>query len=528
MIYTDDDGDVTFYIPSVSLSSYGVGCSFKTLVPLPVISEDDEMSSASLQAKEDESSKPDDNNSLDLTFSAGISGKLQPIVQEIRFTYEDGSQETKEVYTSRCAYAVHSSYADIFQVPLALALIAKNTMSLGASAGYVLGDMATRKGLFGRRPFSFLSDTAVSSSISLLPTTAMAVNFAKAVTPVPRAYPFNVNFSTALTGSLTNPSPILGLGISKPIGDRKAVFCSWSSGSLPQLVHEPELAIRNQLSKFSLGFILLPAGRPQENDSEDKVQRQGSKSEAFQFQVEASPVGGSLSLNYSRDLFSGKPADDDLPLSEWGSEGYHPSSLNQGEQRRSVRLEIATTVGFNLALGWNITGLRRVGEFTRVGLGVGVQGDRGLVMTFSWRRLGQKINIPIALCPVEMATADVAALTVVLPWVTYCAVEFGLLRPRARKNRRRVIAQRRKELKRLIPRKRERSRQTVELMREQVRRQQSREEARNGLVVTKAEYGVQDNNNDGAVIDVTIPVAALVNHSQLIIPRETVKVRICY
>ena len=419
---------------------------------------------------------------------------------------------------------------DAFQVPLPLGLVGRN-LTLGASAGYTFGDMATRKGLFNRRPFSFLSDTAVSGSIALLPTTALEFNFAKAVQPIRRANPFNVNISTTFSGSMVNPSPEVGLRVSKPIGDRQVVFCSWSSGSLPNVFYEPDISIRGGLSGFRLGFIVLPERSENtspagEDRDEDELYREARRRkqeaqkarELFQFQVAASPIGGSFTLNYSRNLFSGKPADE-LPLAEWSSEGYHDRPLMQSEPR-SVKLEIATTIGLDLSLGWNVTGLRRVGEFTRMGLGVGVEGDKGLVMTFSWRRLGQRINIPIVMCPVETVTSNAAALAVIFPWVTYCAVEFGLLRPRERKRRRQAIVQRHKELKKLIPQKREKSRQTVELMTEHVRRQQAREEAHDGLVVTKAEYG-----NDEVVVDVTIPVAALVNHGQLVIPREIVKVR---
>lgn len=254
--------------------------------------------------------------------------------------------------------------------------------------------------------------------------------------------------------------------------------------------------------------------------------RQAKKAgEVVQFEVEASPVGGSFTLNYSRNVFSGRPANDPA-LSEWNSEGYHPS-LPVSEPR-SVRLEVTTTVGFDLSLSWNVIGLRQVGEFTRMGLGLSVVGNAGLMMTFSWRRLGQRINIPITLCPTEMVTSNVAALAITVPWLTYSAVEFGLLRPRERRRQRRRIAQRRKELKKSIPKRREESRQTVELMTEQVRRRQSREEAKGGLVINKAEFGYIPTNekakDNAEVIEVTIPVAALVDHSQLTIPRETVKV----
>lgn len=191
----------------------------------------------------------------------------------------------------------------------------------------------------------------------------------------------------------------------------------------------------------------------------------------------------------------------------------------------------------DLSLAWNISGTRQVGRFTRVGFGVGVQGGRGLVMTASWSRLGQKISLPVAVCPMDVVNADAAALAVILPWAAYCALEFGYIRQRERRQRRRAIARRHKQLKRLIPKKRAESQQAIELMAEHVHRRQAREEKEGGLVITKAEYGHYPSpkrwttdSGDAAkaleVADVTVPVAALVDHGQLVISKDTVKVGI--
>lgn len=423
-------------------------------------------------------------------------------------------------------------------------------MTLGANVRYVFGEMASAKGLLNKRPFSFLNDAGVSASAMLLPSPALAMTFAKAITPFPRTKPFSVSVSTTFSGSILKQLPEFGLKVSKEIAQRKIAYCSWSSGTLPSPFVAAGVPILTQMSKFELGFLSLPekSARSREPDDDDEEEdededeeyqeirrkkRQASKArEVFQFGIEASPAGGSLSFNYSRNIFSGKPADEPV-RSEWSSEAHYP--VPPESEPRSVRLEIATTIGLDLSLGWSISGVRQVGEFTRMGLGVGVEGERGLAMTISWRRLGQKINVPIAVCPFEAVNADVAALVVIFPWVAYCAVEFGFLRPRERKRRRLAIARRRKELKKLIPKKRAESLQTIELMTEQVRRRQSKEEAQGGLVITKAEYGYipplnrenKDVNTKAKVIDVTIPVAALVDRSQLVIPRENVKVRLC-
>jgi DnaJ family protein C protein 11 len=69
-------------------------------------------------------------------------------------------------------------------------------------------------------------------------------------------------------------------------------------------------------------------------------------------------------------------------------------------------------------------------------------------------------------------------------------------------------------------------------MADQVRRRQEKEDSRGGLVITKAEYGHYVSSSKKAdtsirepqVADVTIPVAALVDHGQLIISKKTAKV----
>ncbi|BDD58776.1 hypothetical protein MAP00_004028 [Monascus purpureus] len=497
--------------------------SFKTPIPNPASWFRGKSEPTEELQEDNNPTEADDNNNLEMVINASVAGKLQQGKQKFVFEYEDGTQETREV-------------------PIPLALIAKN-LTLGANINYALGDVAGRKGLGNKRPFSFLNDTNVSASALLLPAPALAFSFAKAIAPVPKAKPFSVNLSTTFSGSILQRLPEIGLNVSRAVGERKIAFCSWSSGTLLWPSAKPEELIFTQLSKFQLGLLSFPA-RPtkptgpiggEEEDEEyreiRRKEREANKArEAFQFQVEASPAGGSLSFNYSRNIFSGKPADE-LVRSEWSPEGHYGSLLES--EPRSVRLEISTTIGLDLALGWSISGIRQVGEFTRMGLDIGVEGMKGLVVSVSWRRLGQRINIPIVVCPVQMVNMDVAAIAVIFPWVAYCAVEFGFIRPRQRRERRQAVAQRRKKLEKLIPQKRAESQQTIELMTEQVRRRQAREEAQGGLVVTRAEYGYippterrKDASAEAKVVDVTVPVAALVDRSQLIIPRETVKFHI--
>jgi DnaJ family protein C protein 11 len=79
-------------------------------------------------------------------------------------------------------------------------------------------------------------------------------------------------------------------------------------------------------------------------------------------------------------------------LSEWNYEGHYPRPT--GKENPDVRVEINTTIGHGLSLGWMVSNTRRFGEFARMGLRVGVQGDQGLVFSVPGVSLGKLLNFP--------------------------------------------------------------------------------------------------------------------------------------
>lgn len=94
-----------------------------------------------------------------------------------------------------------------------------------------------------------------------------------------------------------------------------------------------------------------------------------------------------------------------------------------------------------------------------------------------------------------------------------------------------MMSRRHKQLKKQVPRKRAESLQAIELMTYQVRRRQEKEKAHGGLVITKAEYGYIPTESkksrsraESQVIDVTVPVAALVDQGQLVVPKTMAQV----
>lgn len=476
-----------------------------------------------------------DAHSVEVLVNTHVAGRLQQLQRSVV------DPNTKDTY--------------IVQLPR---ILTATDVNVGAAVVHAFGDVASAKGIFKRRPFSLLGNSTVTAKASFLPDLKLETAVAKSIQLIPGTRPFNVNLSTTFAQSIFETVPIFGFQVTKNISDTKLALCSWSSGSqiwplaIQRLV-EPFFSLGMsedvqiaQPSFLQVAFISLPkhsrsigddgdeADEEDEEEDETRKERQKMKSESgkaesYTIQMQASPMTGSLSFNYGRNLFSGKAADDAI-RSEWSFEGYHPPRPES--EYRSVRLEVMTTIGLDLSLGWHIRAVRQVGEFTRMGLGVGIQGMQGLVMTVSWNRLGQRIQLPISICSADVVNAEAAVISVVFPWLAYCAVEFGLLRPWTRKRRRELMSYRHKQLKKEIPRKRAESLQAIELMAHQVRRRQEKEKAHGGLVITKAEYGYipsESRKNRGGrtesqVIDVTVPVAALVDQSQLVLPKKMAKV----
>lgn len=540
-ISVDEDDDVTIGMPSARINTFGATYEFKAPLPLPDFltkkdSDDDEKDEQS-QDEPSANNEPEEvEDPVEVSFTAGINGGVVRQKQPYYVTYED-SDEMVQV-----------------QVDGPRILAAKD-INLGATIIPNFRALAGTKGIWSRRPLSFLLDSRVFMEGILLPERALKTTIARSLQPISGVKPISVTASGTIKHSLFEAPPSFEIQTSKEIASRKIAVCSWSSGAWqwPEFLRDrftslgmgadTMYASEFDPGSFLIGLVSLPknAGKMisvDEDEEEDEelqqlLQKQKEidrAAESWTTQLAVSPHGGSLVLKYGRNLFSGKPSDDPIK-SEWSGEGYFP--MQKMEEARAVRLEVMTSVTPDLQISWTVQGTRRVGEYTKVGLGVGLA-HSGVHMTVSWNRLGQNIKLPIILCPANEANHDAAMLATVVPWLAYCAIEFGYIRPRDRKKRRQAAANRHRELKKLIPKKRTESLQAIELMADQVQRRQAREEAQEGLVITKAEYGYVPSMNkklqskfpDARLIDVAIPVAALVDRAQLVIPENTVKFKI--
>lgn len=528
-ITVEDDDDVTFHIPSPKLVTYGLKYNFETPIPVP-----DFLRASPGEDTAEEDSIEEEEDLLQLTISTGVKGRLQRPVQPITVTYEGHENEEEEI-----------------QVPLPPVLVG-NALELGATVSPNFKGLLGTRGIWNRFPFSFLKESNVSFGALLLPTPAFTTTFVRSYQPVPGITPFNVAATTTIQRSLGQCPPSFQVQATKQLTERKVAVLTWNSGLLqwpgflleafPALGLTAETFYAAMEDSSALQLALKSFSKPSKSqashdgdfDDEEARRLEAEKEdidrseEAWDIALALAPGGAGIGLNYSRNLFSGKPTDDPAK-SEWSSEGYFP--MAKMDEARAVKLEVSTSLHSDGSIGWTVKGTRLISENTRIGLGVGITANN-VAMTVTWKRLGQRINLPVVVMPHRHH--DAAALAAVFPWLAYCAVEFGYVRPRNRKLRRQAVARRHKELNKLVPKKRAESEQAIEMMAEQVQRRQAREESHDGLVITKAEYGYYPSQSkkpktgftEPRVIDVTIPVAALVDRGQLVISKKMVKFQI--
>jgi DnaJ family protein C protein 11 len=385
---------------------------------------------------------------------------------------------------------------------------------------------------------SLLDGASVGGTLTILPARALAMNIEKQVYPFPNSKPFTVLVKSTIPYNVNNFMPNVTASVLRQFGSRKFGTLSYSTGSQltwPSFVKGILSPFMNTSLDPRLEPLLVNDGSLQlqytslsspaaAEVADDLSLSKSTENEVWQWGLAATPAGGQLSLNYGRTFFADNL--EDVPRSEWNLDGYHPAIPIP--DRRGVRVEVEAAIDLDGDMAWGVTASRRVGEFTNMGLGVSLRDARGLVLALSWRRLGQSIRVPILVCPFDLADAEISAIAVIVPWLTYIGVEFGYIRPQERRRRREAIIRKRKLLKSQISARKKESAQQIELMSDLTKRRQAREKDKGGLVVEKAEYGYLPPKNakraESEVIDVTIPMAAQVEKSQLFISKNTIRV----
>lgn len=524
----EEEGEVYLSVPTVRPNRAGISYAFTT--PLPDISslwssgsDDIEASNEELEQGKNKHSEPI-TSPPQVTINAGISGRVRATTRQVSYV-EDGVEKT----------------AMVSNPPVLLA-----ALNLGVGIRHTFSNIGLRAGTQSN-PWSWLENATVAGQFQVFPDQFLSVNVSKAVSPFPFARQVNV----AASATMTHPHqsiPVLGLQISRGLGSNSFGVISFSTGSVmwPEFIQDllqsfvsffvdlPEISlVPTEPSTFGLKYVCVPEVMTAAEANQLGIPLPPAKRETWQCEVNASPIGGSLSMSYGRTIFG--ETLEDPPLSEWNLDGYHPTAVPKSF--RGVRVDADAALGMS-GIVWNVHAHRRISTFSSIGLGVGLRDRYGLIMSLSWRRLGQTIKVPIIICPIDLADAHLSFWAVMVPWLTYVGLEFTVIRPRERRRRHEALKRKRRHLKAKVPAHRAESAQQIEMMTELVQRRQQREHADGGLFIERAEYGymplkkAKKTKNAGVdsdlaeqrVVDVTIPVAALVEKRQLVISKNTIRV----
>jgi DnaJ homolog subfamily C member 11 len=505
-----EDGVLGYSItmPRIRASNYHVKSSFR--IPLP----------------------PQAN--AELKINAGIGGPLTRLRKEIEYETESGEKETRS-----------------YLMPVS---IFTRSISLGMNGSLTL------PGKYCPSMLRFFRGCDIEAGTALLPGPVFRTSVSQSWTPLNGARLFRLSLQTTYRQNFFRMPPVVDVSISRQLGPRQFADIGWSSGmwfwpSIMEAALGPFIQLGVQgdaivpmasYSSCRIGFtsysaiaktadqIAKDSDAPPRSNVHAIPGEPSPLGEAWGFEL-SSPFGGALSVSYGRNLFRGHVR---APLqSEWSQVGYHKNRDLAISRPQAVRLDLQGSLSLDGTIGWMVQGSRAIGDFSRVGLGVGVQGPRGLVVSFTYNRLGQSINLPVVICPLSLVNIDVIAMSIVVPWTLYAAFHYGYILPRAKHKHREILQKQRAELEAVIQNQKTESRRTIELMASRVKRRQAVEMENHGLVVLEAKYGnigrSKSNRNRNiatskgdteSLIDVSIPVAGLVHQSQLVIARGVNKV----
>ncbi|KAI8986702.1 DnaJ-domain-containing protein [Trametes punicea] len=213
--------------------------------------------------------------------------------------------------------------------------------------------------------------------------------------------------------------------------------------------------------------------------------------------------------------------------SEWqfGFDLAGPASGLNGRYALSFHelgVHIQTVLRLGLAeLMWLFGGEWR-GTNAAVGANVSAS-TGGVTLRVDATYFGQTLTLPIVLS--RELDNSLAFWTAVLPSTAFALVYYFRIRPRRRKQRILFLNDARRQLREEKSELLRQWKETVSLLQDTAQRHMRAEEACDGLVVLEARYGPseQEEGTEGLEVDVTVPVQALVNSSQLYIPGKRSK-----
>jgi len=182
----------------------------------------------------------------------------------------------------------------------------------------------------------------------------------------------------------------------------------------------------------------------------------------------------------------------------------------------------STTLSTSNGLTAVLLGERKVTEYTKASLAIECGIPHGVIFKCRLSRLGQRITIPILVSP--EFNYKIILWGTILPIITMTVVEQVILIPRRQKKKAEKLAALRELHAEHIENRKREAMEAIRLLLPSVERKIEAEREKDGLVILEACYGNISSlrevllNEKNDVIDVRIPVQALVHDSQLTIP----------
>ncbi|CAG8520921.1 5444_t:CDS:10 [Diversispora eburnea] len=214
----------------------------------------------------------------------------------------------------------------------------------------------------------------------------------------------------------------------------------------------------------------------------------------YAFEIQTGLVESHITANYNRKLLS----------------NYHVKG--------------ATTLSTSSGLTTTILGERKVTDNTKVALAIEFGIPSGILFRCRLSRLGQRITIPIQIS--SEFNLKLILWGTLLPVMTIAVVEQAILVPRRKKKASEKLARLRERHAEYISNRKSDAEESIQLLKPSVERKiEAEREKENGLIILEAWYGnlsrikdITSENLPKEILDVRIPVQALVHESQLTIP----------
>ncbi|OXC69014.1 hypothetical protein AYX13_02303 [Cryptococcus neoformans] len=199
-----------------------------------------------------------------------------------------------------------------------------------------------------------------------------------------------------------------------------------------------------------------------------------------------------------------------------------------------LKMKFGAEIGLDQSMAGFITAEGKVTDNVKAGLILQMEIGGGIILKVKINRLGQKISIPILLA--ERLDPFILLGSTLIPAAAYASIYKLYLLPRKKRALKDRVKDLREEHKEFIRQKRQEARDAVDVMERSVEAKLAQERDRNGLIILSAHYGLassftdrgiivsekmdQEGGGEGEkeVIDVTIPVQALVQDGRLYIP----------